>query len=108
MDLINKLYEELLGSKIKISPLFPNTTLETIFKHSVSCKLIKNSEKRQVFYIQTSKGDYFLKLSHLIRTKDRLRHFILPRRRWAEWKNLHKLSMMGIEAARPVIKGETR
>lgn len=108
MDLIRTLHEELLGSKIKNSPLFPNTTLETIFRHSLSCELIKNAEKRQVFYIQTSRGDYFLKLSHLIRTKDRLRHLILPRRRWAEWKNLHKLSMMGVEAARPVIKGETR
>ena len=108
MDLIRTLHEELLGFKTKNSPLFSNIALETIFRHSFSCKLIKNTEKRQVFYIQTSKGDYFLKLSHLIRTKDRLRHLILPRRRWAEWRNLHKLNMLGIEAALPVIKGERR
>ena len=108
MDLINKLHEELLGFQTKNSPLFPNITLDTIFRNSLGCKLIKNTEKRQVFYIQTSKGDYFLKLSHLIRTKDRLRHHILPWRRWAEWRNLHKLIMLGIETARPVIKGERR
>ena len=108
MDLINRLHEELLGFQTKNSPLFSNVTIDTIFKNSLGCKLIKNTEKRKVFYIQTSKGDYFLKLSHLIRTKDRLRHLILPRRRWAEWRNLHKLNMLGVEAARPVIKGERR
>ena len=108
MDLINRLHEELLGFQTKNSPLFSNVTIDTIFKNSLGCKLIKNTEKRKVFYIQTSKGDYFLKISHLIRTKDRLRHLILPRRRWAEWRNLHKLNMLGIEAARPVIKGERR
>ena len=108
MDLINKLHEELLGFQTKNSPVFSNITLDTIFRNSFSCKLIKNTEKRQVFYIQTSKGNYFLKLSHLIRTKDRLRHRILPWRRWAEWRNLHKLIMLGIETARPVIKGERR
>lgn len=108
MDLIRTLHEELLGYQIKNSSLFPNITLETIFRNSFSCELIKNTEKRQVFYIQTSKGDYFLKLSHLIRTKDRLRHHILPWRRWAEWRNLHKLVRMGIKTAMPVIKGERR
>jgi len=108
MDLIDKLHEELLVFKTKNSPVFPNITLETIFRNSLGYKLIKNTEKRQVFYIQTSKGDYFLKLSHLIRTKDRLRHRILPWRRWAEWRNLHKLIRMGVETARPVIKGEKR
>jgi tRNA A-37 threonylcarbamoyl transferase component Bud32 len=106
MDLIRTLNEELLGSKTKNSPLFPNITLETIFRNSLNCKLIKSTERRQVFYIQTSKGDYFLKLSHLIRTKDRLRHRILPWRRWAEWRNLHKLIMLGVETAKPVVKGE--
>jgi len=108
MDLIRMLNEELLSFHTKNSPFFPNITLEMIFRNSLSCKLIKNTEKRQVFYIKTSKGDYFLKLSRLVRKKDRVRHLILPRRRWAEWKNLHKLSMMGVEAARPVIKGERR
>ena len=108
MDLINRLHEELLGFHTKNSPLFSDITLDTIFRNSLGCKVIKNTEKRQVFYIKTSKGDYFLKLSRLIRKKDRVRHLILPRRRWAEWRNLHKLNMLGIEAAKPVIKGEKR
>lgn len=108
MDLIRTLHGELLGFQTKNSPFSPNITLDTIFRHSRSCKLIKNTEKRQVFYIQTSEDDYFLKLSHLIRPKDRLRHLILSRRRWAEWRNLHKLDMMGVDVAPPVIKGERR
>ena len=108
MDLINKLHEELSGFQTKNSPVFSNITLDTIFRNSFGCKIIKNTEKRRVFYIQTSKGDYFLKLSHLIRAKDRLRHHILPWRRWAEWRNLHKLGMLGFETAKPVIKGERR
>jgi tRNA A-37 threonylcarbamoyl transferase component Bud32 len=108
MKLINKLHEELSSFQTENSPVFSNISLNTIFRNSVVCKIIKNTEKRQVFYIQTSRGEYFLKLSHLIRTKDRLRHLILPRRRWAEWKNLHKLNMLGIETAEPVIKGERR
>ncbi|MGD9244878.1 MAG: lipopolysaccharide kinase InaA family protein [Desulfobacterales bacterium] len=106
MELINKLHEELSGFQTKNSPVFSNITLDKIFRNSFGCKIIKNTEKRQVFYLQTSKGDYFLKLSHLVRTKDRLRHHILPWRRWAEWRNLHKLMMLGIETAEPVIKGE--
>ncbi|MEA1948376.1 MAG: lipopolysaccharide kinase InaA family protein, partial [Thermodesulfobacteriota bacterium] len=102
------MHEELLVFHTKKSPLFSDVTLDTIFRNSLGCKVIKNTEKRQVFYIQTSKGDYFLKLSRLIRKKDRVRHLILPRRRWAEWRNLHKLNMLGIEAAKPVIKGEKR
>ena len=42
------------------------------------------------------------------RKKDRLRHFILPRRRWAEWHNLHKLRDLQINAAKPVLIGASQ
>ncbi len=108
MDLINNLHEALSGFQTKNSPIFSNITLDTIFRNCLGFRIIKNTEKRQVYYIQTSKGDYFLKLSRLVRKKDAFRHHILPWRRWTEWRNLHKLMALGIETAAPVIRGERR
>ena len=72
------------------------------------CKIVKYSDKRQVFYLQAPCGEFFLKRSLLVRSKDRLRHLFFPRRRWAEWRNLHQLQAAGIEATVPVSKGEKR
>ena len=37
-----------------------------------------------------------------------MRHLLLPRRRWAEWRNLHRLQNAQIAVARPVMKGENK
>ena len=72
------------------------------------CRLIKESVRRQIYHLQTPTSGYFLKLSTLIRRKDRRRHFLLPFRRWAEWRNLHRLLNVGIATATPVMKGESK
>lgn len=72
------------------------------------CKIIKYSEKRQVFHLQAPCGEFFLKRSLLVRSKDRLRHLFFPRRRWAEWRNLHQLQASRIEAPAPIYKGEKK
>jgi len=51
-------------------------------------------------------GGYFLKRSILIRTKDQVRHFFLPQRRWAEWRNFHRLHAARIAVSSPVLRAE--
>lgn len=105
---ITALRLELSGFQETTSQLFPGIMLDQILTEDTVCKVIKDSAKRQVFYLKAPCGQFFLKRSVLIRDKDRLRHFLLPRRRWAEWRNLHKLRSAGIAAASPVLKGEKR
>jgi tRNA A-37 threonylcarbamoyl transferase component Bud32 len=79
-----------------------------MFDDIIDCKVIKDNNRRQVLFLQTPDGGFYLKRSILIREKDRLRHLLLPRRRWAEWRNLHRLHNAQIAAARPVMKGENK
>ena len=103
--LTNILFRELAGFRISASPLDPGFRLEDLLTDVYDCRVVKENNRRQVYQLHTTHGDYFLKRSSLVRTKDRLRHFLLPRRRWAEWRNLHRLSRAHIPAARPVAKG---
>ena len=105
--LISELARQLAGFRIAVSPLTPGFQLEKMLAEVNDCRVVKENERRQVYHLQTPGGGYFLKCSTLIRTKDRLRHFILFRRRWAEWRNLHRLRQSQIPAARPLAKGQS-
>jgi len=102
------LLSELTGFRLTISPLVPEFSLDRMCDDIIDVKVIKESDRRQVFFLQIPGGGFFLKRSVLIRDKDRLRHLLLPHRRWAEWRNLHKLRSAGIATANPVVKGEKR
>lgn len=102
------LRRELFDFQETTSRLFPDFVLDHILTEVTFCKVVKDSDKRQVFYLQAPCGEFFLKRITLIRSKDRLRHLLLPRRRWAEWRNLHKLRAARIAAASPVLRGEKR
>ena len=86
-----ELARELAEYRITASPLNPEFRFEDILSEVNECRVVKTSSRRQVYHLQTPAGGYFFKRSTLVRAKDRLRHFILPRRRWAEWRNLHRL-----------------
>ena len=90
----------------KTSRFFPDFNIDRTCSEIIDQRVIKQNERRQVHYFQTADGAYYLKLSRLTRTKDRLRHFLLPTRRWAEWRNLNRLAKAKIPAALPVLKGE--
>lgn len=90
----------------KTSRFFPEFDLDRIQSEITDQRLIKQNSRRQVYHFQTVAGAYYLKLSQLIRTRDRLRHFFLPTRKWAEWRNLNRLANAKIPTARPVMKGE--
>ncbi|NVM21809.1 MAG: hypothetical protein HWN68_08520 [Desulfobacterales bacterium] len=102
------LCREFAGSRVTTSPLFPDFALDRMLAEVTHCRVVKDNERRQVFYLQAPCGEFFLKRSTLVRTKDRLRHFFLPGRRWAEWRNLHRLRAAGIAGPDPVLKGEKR
>ena len=92
--------------RITVSPLNPGFDFANLLSEIKDCKIVKDNNRRQVYHLQTPIGGYFLKRSCLTRAKDRLRHFVLPRRRWAEWRNLHHLWHSRISAARPLLKGD--
>ena len=102
------LHKELLDFYIFPTDKYSDFTINQLFKNIIKLEIIKQSDKRQVYYIQTATEEFFLKISYIIRRKDRFRHKALPWRRWAEWRNLHKLSRIGINAAEPVLRGENR
>ena len=102
----SNLARELADYQITASPLNPKFHLEDRLSEVEDCRVVKANGRRQVYHFQTPDGGYFLKRSYLVRTKDRLRHFFLPRRRWAEWRNLHRLRQAKIPAARPLAKGQ--
>jgi len=87
---------------------FADFAFDSMLAGVTQCKIVKYSDKRQVFYLQAPCGEFFLKRSLLVRSKDRLRHLFFPRRRWAEWRNLHQLQAARIAAAVPVSKGEKK
>ena len=100
------LHRELSGFRVTASRFFPGFSLERVLTEVTHCQVVKDKAVRKVFYLQAPCGEFFLKRSTLVRTKDRLRHLFLPRRRWAEWRNLHRLRAARIAAPDPVLKGE--
>ena len=100
-----ELVKDLKDSKVTESPLSPGLTLHTLLAETTRLTKVKSNQRRQVFYLQTSTGQYFLKISKLVRKKDRTRHRLFPMRRWAEWQNLHRLRAKNVAAATPVLKG---
>jgi len=105
-DYLNGLMDELAGHQIRISSYNRHLGLGDIFNNACGHRIIKNNNRKQVVFIKSVSGNYFIKQNFLTRRKDRLRHLFLPRRRWAEWNNLHKLKALGLEAAEPVIAGQ--
>ncbi len=104
----NDLAREFAEFRVTDSPLNTGFHFEDMLSEVNECRVVKKNNRRQVYHLQTTDGGYFLKHSMLVRTKDRLRHFFLPRRRWAEWRNLHRLRLAQIPAARPLVKGQSK
>ncbi len=104
----SNLARELADYRITASPLKPGFHLKDLLSEVNECRVVKEDNRRQVYHLQTTDGGYFLKRSCLVRPKDRLRHFLLPRRRWAEWRNLHRLRFAKVPAARPLAKGQQK
>ena len=104
----NDLAQELADFRITASPLNIGFNFEDLLSEVNECRIVKEDNRRQVYHLRTAAAGYFLKHSSLVRRKDRLRHFLLPRRRWAEWRNLHRLRHAQIPAARPVARGRSK
>jgi tRNA A-37 threonylcarbamoyl transferase component Bud32 len=104
----NDLARKFAEFRVTDSPLNTGFHFEDMLSEVNECRVVKENNRRQVYHLQTTDGGYFLKRSLLVRTKDRLRHFFLPRRRWAEWRNLHRLRLAQIPAAKPLAKGQSK
>jgi tRNA A-37 threonylcarbamoyl transferase component Bud32 len=99
------LLHELAGFKKTCSADAPDISLERILSEVTDCRIIKKNIRRQVYSLQTPLGNYFLKIIILVRFKDRLRHFLLPFRKWTEWRNIHRLRAARIDVAQALIRG---
>ena len=104
--MVESLRTELLKFNISPADKYPDFTINTLFENITEFNIVKESKRRRVYYLRTSDNDFFLKISIISRSKDRIRHKILPWRRWTEWRNLLKLSSIGINAAEPILRGE--
>jgi tRNA A-37 threonylcarbamoyl transferase component Bud32 len=104
----DNLRQRLAGCRLNASPLGPDFCLEQLLGQLTTCRVIKENERRQVYFLETPQGGYFLKFTTLVRHKDKRRHRLLPFRKWSEWRNLHRLLKVGIAAAKPVVKGENK
>lgn len=102
------LIREFADYQVMASPLNPRFHFEDLLSAVNACRIVKENIRRQVYHLQTADGGYFLKRSTLVRPKDRVRHFLLPRRRWAEWRNLHRLRQAQVPAPKPVARGRTQ
>ncbi len=105
-DYLSRLKDQLSGYQMKASPIAKDLSLGEIFKAACSHQVVKHNSRKKIILIHTALGQFYLKLNFLVRVKDRRRHFLLPRRRHAEWRNLHKLNALGLDAAQPVIWGQ--
>ena len=103
---VDHLRHKIANCHLTPSSLLPNFRLERLFNQIETCWIIKKNDRRQVYFLETPHTGYFLKISTLVRRKDKWRHFILPFRKWSEWRNLHRLLRVGITTAKPVLKGE--
>jgi tRNA A-37 threonylcarbamoyl transferase component Bud32 len=103
---LKNLRQELAGFHLVPSPSVPDFSLDALMAEATSCRLLKANDRRKIFHLTTPTTGYYLKLSTLLRPKDRWRHFFLPLRKRAEWRNLHRLAQAQIPAAKPVLKGE--
>ena len=102
---IDILRRDLASFKVTASALIPSFSLKKLLAEVTSETIIKENTRRQVAYLQTPTNGYFLKYSSLSRRKDQWRHFLLPLRKWTEWRNLHRLWKDRIPAAKPIAKG---
>ena len=103
--LASQLSRQFTAFQIDSSSLSPGFNLEKMFAEVKACRVVKENVRRQVYHLQMPGSGYFLKRSCLVRKKDRLRLKLLPRRKWAEWRNLHRLLHLQIPAAGPVARG---
>jgi tRNA A-37 threonylcarbamoyl transferase component Bud32 len=106
IDYLDRLADELSRYQIKSSPIGKDLSIEEIFKEAHNHQVVKQNSRKKIILIHTALGRFYIKLSFLVRAKDRRRHLLLPRRRGAEWRNLHKLNSVGLDAAQPVIWGQ--
>ena len=102
---IDILRRDAASFKVTASELIPGFSLMKLLTEVTSATNIKKNIRRQVTYLQTPTNGYFLKYSTLSRRKDQWRHFLLPFRKWTEWRNLHRLWKVRIPAAKPIAKG---
>ena len=102
----NKLLEELQHFTLESSRADADVDLLRLLETADQCSVIKKNIRRQVYRIQSEGTTYYLKRSTLIRAKDRFRLALLPNRKKAEWRNLHRLTAMGVPVPTPLVWGE--
>lgn len=103
---LERLRSELDGFQARSSRFSPGVTLARLLATLTGCRLVKPGPSRRVVALSTDEKNFFLKISSPTGFKARWRHRLLPRRRWAEWRSLHRLHARQLAAALPVMRGQ--
>jgi tRNA A-37 threonylcarbamoyl transferase component Bud32 len=104
----NDLARKFANFQFDVSPLSPSFDFAERLSTVNTCRVVKDTVRRKVYHLLAGDSGYFLKHSLLVRSKDRRRHFLLPFRRWAEWRHLHRLRSLQVPAARPLARGQSK
>ena len=102
----NKLRQELQHFNLQAGASAAALDLGRLLESADAIYIVKQNARRQVFRIQSDGRRFYLKRTTIVRTKDRFRLLLLPNRKKAEWRNLHRLAAMGIKVPEPILWGE--
>jgi tRNA A-37 threonylcarbamoyl transferase component Bud32 len=92
--------EEIAGFAWEASRFFPRLTLAGLLEGSVHLRPVKTG-RRRVFELKGPGTAFYLKLASVPPARSPLRFL----RRFAEWRNLHRLAARGVAACRPAMRG---
>lgn len=99
------LYDRLKNCRLVPDAACKGLTLEGFFDPLPDVFLVSKSLRREVYYIQTRFGNFYLKYSPLRKKKDRRRFLLLPWRIRTEWRNLERLRQRSVPAPQRVLFG---
>jgi tRNA A-37 threonylcarbamoyl transferase component Bud32 len=103
---LERLRSELDGFQSRSGRFGAGLTLARLLATLTDCRQVKAGPGRQVYALSAGGRGFFLKISLLCGANARWRHRLLPLRRWAEWRNLHRLHARQLPAAVPLMRGQ--
>ena len=103
---IPELCYDLADCHIVMDSAYAHLSPEQLFHDAHNWVEVCRKHRRHVYHLQTSHGNFFLKVSTLARKKDRRRFLFLPWRMKTEWRNLDRLRKKAVPAPQRVLFGQ--
>jgi tRNA A-37 threonylcarbamoyl transferase component Bud32 len=101
-----ELRARLAGFRCRAGRRRPGFSLEGLLAEVRACRVVKAGRRRTVFELSAGGQGYFLKMGAAKPSVRRATELLRWGRRWAEWRNLHRLLDRGLAACIPVLRGQ--